>query len=76
MGGIKTDKNYETAYSFIESDFFKDSYDKYYPAFKEKSEYGKDKKSNPKATLSSKSGQMVNQFKKELPKLFAQWKKK
>jgi hypothetical protein len=77
FGGVKDEKNYARAYSFIESDTFKDAYDKYYPAFQEKSEKRRDEKlGRAVAPLSAETSNLLAQFKREAEALFNQWKSK
>ena len=75
LGGVKDEKNYDAVYSFIESDSFRETYDKYYPAFEAKAEHGNQKRFKPDEKLDADIGAQVNEFKSIVPKMFAEWKK-
>lgn len=76
MNGVKDEKNYATAYSFIEWEGAKDFYDKYYDAWEERASVGKSRKtSGEEKLLSPESAKLIGEFRKELPVLFAKWKK-
>lgn len=71
----KEESVYDEVYSFIEWDGAKDFYDRYYPAFEEKSESNKAKKMKQEIKpMSSKASILLGDFRKKVGPLFKQWK--
>lgn len=75
FGGNKDSRTYDEAYSFIESESAKALYDKYYDAFKQRAEYGKERAAGKKTNLPKESVRLLAQFGNELPRVYREWKK-
>jgi hypothetical protein len=76
FGGAKTEENYDTVYSFLESDLASDFYDKYYKTFEEDSERRKARRMGDEVKQPTPANAtLMGQFRKELPELYSKWKK-
>jgi hypothetical protein len=75
FGGQKTEEHYDLVYSFIESNLAAEFYEKYYDAFKEKSEASYEhKRSGKAADLSPETARLLSEFKKDLGELWQKYK--